>query len=174
VRVLTNALLRKFCIWQASYLLGQAKGASPHASLVVSRTTIPREPKASRRTPPATSCGATATRACKDLVQTSLLGVEFVWELDLERLCVDSMTAHSRPLAHVVSKPGSLSRSRTQRPSQMSRGRTGLLHAVYTSLDWASDSRAPSREYFLGLFTLGRCRGRRSARPKDPDRQHDP
>jgi hypothetical protein len=36
---LTSALLRKFCIRQASYVLDQAKGNVAHASLVVSRTT---------------------------------------------------------------------------------------------------------------------------------------
>jgi hypothetical protein len=34
-----RALSASFCIRQASYLIDQAKGKSPHASLVVSRTT---------------------------------------------------------------------------------------------------------------------------------------
>jgi hypothetical protein len=34
-----HALSASFCIWRASYLLDQAKGNTPHASLVVSRTT---------------------------------------------------------------------------------------------------------------------------------------
>ena len=57
--------------------------------------------------------------------------MEFVRELDLERLRIDLDDRTLTPLekiAQVVSKLGVAGRSRTpKRPSQMSRGRSGLL-----------------------------------------------
>jgi hypothetical protein len=129
-----RALSASFCLRQASYLLDQAKGTSPHASLVVSRTTT----RASLRHLDVLQRRPVVERLpdaqIKISLQTGLLGVEFMRELDLKCLRVDLDNRTLTPLEKIAQggRSGLLSLSPGTTPCQLragaGRGRRQRLH----------------------------------------------